>query len=207
MLKILGRVSSINVRKVLWTCDELGLPYAREEWGAGFKSTSEESFLALNPNAMIPVLIDDDFVLWESNAICRYLANRAGTIALLPQDPRQRALVEQWMDWQATEFNNAWRYAFLALVRNSPAHQDRSQIEASIASWNRHAGIIDQHLARGHAYMGGDAFTLADIVIGLSLGRWRAAPIARPHLPHLDAYCARLAARSGFQTWAGSEYS
>lgn len=207
MLKILGRLSSINVRKVLWTCDELGLPYAREEWGAGFKSTSEESFLALNPNAMIPVLIDDDFVLWESNAICRYLANRSGTTALLPQDPRQRALVEQWMDWQATEFNNAWRYAFLALVRNSPAHQDRNQIDAGVASWNRHAGIIDQHLARGHAYMAGDAFTLADIVIGLSLGRWRVAPIARPHLAHVDAYCARLAARPGFRTWAGSEYS
>lgn len=207
MLKILGRVSSINVRKVLWTCDELGLPFAREDWGAGFRSPSEDSFLALNPNAMIPVLVDDDVVLWESNAICRYLANRAGTTALLPQDPRQRSLVEQWMDWQATEFNNAWRYAFLALVRNSPAHQDRSQIDAGIASWNRHAGIIDQHLARGNAYMAGDVFTLADIVIGLSLGRWRVAPIARPHLPHVDAYCKRLAARPGFQTWAGSEYS
>lgn len=157
--------------------------------------------MALNPNAMIPVLVDDDFVLWESNAICRYLANRAGPTALLPQDPRQRALVEQWMDWQATEFNNAWRYAFLALVRNSPAHQDRGQVEAGIASWNRHVGIIDQHLAGGNAYMAGAAFTLADIVIGLSLGRWRVAPITRPHFPHVDAYCARLAGRAGFQRW------
>jgi glutathione S-transferase len=148
MLRILGKAASINVRKVLWTCDELGLPFAREDWGAGLQSTQQPSFLALNPNALVPVLVDGDFVLWESHAICRYLAHRNDGAALLPADARQRARVDQWMDWQATELNNAWRYAFMALVRRSPQHRDSAQIAASVASWNRHVGILDDHLAR-----------------------------------------------------------
>ena len=79
MLKVLGRISSINVRKVLWTCDEIGIPFEREDWGIGFKSPQAAEFLALNPNAKVPVICEDDgFVLWESNTICRYLAGRAG---------------------------------------------------------------------------------------------------------------------------------
>jgi glutathione S-transferase len=206
MLKILGKTASINVRKVLWTCDELGLPFAREDWGAGFQSTQQPAFLGLNPNAMVPVLLEDDFVLWESHAICRYLAQRHGGEALWPTDARQRALVDQWLDWQATEFNNAWRYAFMALVRRSPAHWDSEQIGASVASWNRHVGILDAHLAHGSPYVAGDDFTLADIVIGLSLGRWRLAPITRPAYRAVDAYCARLAQRPGFQHYAGTTY-
>ncbi|WP_415870849.1 hypothetical protein [Aeromonas caviae] len=55
MLRILGKASSINVRKVLWTCAELTLPFELEEWGSGFKSTDTPAFLALNPNAMVPM--------------------------------------------------------------------------------------------------------------------------------------------------------
>jgi glutathione S-transferase len=202
VLKILGKASSINVRKVLWTCDELDLPFFREDWGVGFQSTSEAVFLAMNPNALVPVLVDRAFVMWESNAICRYLATQYGGSRLLPAFGQQKALVEQWMGWQATEFNNAWRYAFMALVRNSPAHQDREQIAASVAAWHRHVGIIDQHLSIGSDYIVGNTFTPADIVIGLSLARWQAAPIERPLFPAVDAYLARLAPRPGYQAWA-----
>lgn len=206
MLTILGKAASINVRKVLWTCDELGIPFARQDWGAGFQSTAQQPFLALNPNALVPVLVDDDFVLWESNTICRYLAAREGS-ALLPQQPRQRARVEQWMDWQAGEFNHSWRYAFMGLVRNSPAHQARAQIDASIAQWNRHVGILEQHLTDGAPWIVGASFTLADIVIGLSLRRWQLAPIARPHYPAVAAYCTRLIERAGCQAWAGPAFT
>lgn len=202
MLKILGKAASINVRKVLWTCDELGLPFTREDWGAGFQSTNQAAFLTLNPNGLVPVLVDGDVVLWESNVICRYLATVGGASDLLPADPRRRAKVEQWMDWQATEFNNAWRYAFMALVRCNPAYRNHEQIAAGIATWHLHVGILDQHLARGGAFVAGDTFTLADIVIGLSLARWQAAPIERPALPAVDAYLARLAQRPGYQAWA-----
>lgn len=199
MLKLLGRSTSINVRKVLWLCDELGLAPVREEWGAGFGPTSAPEFLALNPNALVPVLQDGSFTLWESNTICRYLATREGRSDLLPTRPAERALVEQWMDWQATELNNAWRYAFMALVRRIPAYADESAIRASADSWNRHMSILDAQLARSGAFVLGSDFTLADIVLGLATHRWFMAPIARPPLPAVDAYYERLSQRPGFR--------
>jgi glutathione S-transferase len=197
-LQLLGKSTSINVRKVLWTLDELGLDYEHEQWGSGHRDTNVPEFTALNPNAMVPVLRDGEFVLWESNAICRYLASRYGDGSFLPADPQRRALVEQWMDWQATELNNAWRYAFMALVRRSPAHQDATAIEAGIAGWNRNMAILDRQLARTGAYACGDAFTLADVVLGLSVNRWAMTPIAHANLPAVRAYYERLAERPGF---------
>ena len=123
-LRVLGRTASINVRKVLWTCGELDLHFEHVE--------SDPRLLAKNPNRLVPVIQDGEFVMWESNAICRYLANKHSRNNLLPGEPEARGLVEQWMDWQATELNPAWRYSFYALVRHSPAHQDRNEIAASI---------------------------------------------------------------------------
>jgi glutathione S-transferase len=199
MLKILGKATSINVRKVLWTCAELGIGFEREDWGAGFQSTSQERLLALNPNAMVPVIVDGDFVLWESNTICRYLCAKYDQTALLPTELQARAIVEQWMDWQATELNNSWRYAFMALVRRSPAHCDPNQIQASIESWNRHIGILEQRLMTTACFVNGDKFSLADVVLGLSVNRWMLAPIARPHYPAIAEYYERLSERPGFR--------
>lgn len=199
MLQILGKPASINVRKVLWTCAELDLPHELQPFGAGCQPTDTPAFLALNPNAMVPVLRDGEFVLWESNAICRYLASANGPGSLLPQAPRERALVEQWMDWQAGELNNAWRYAFLALVRRSPAHADGDAVSASIANWNRHMAMLDAHLRKTGAFAAGAAFTLADVVLGLSLNRWSMTPMTRPALPALAAYHERLLERRGYR--------
>lgn len=198
MLKVLGKSPSINVRKVLWTCVELGLPFEHEEWGQGFRDTKTPEFTALNPNAMVPVIVDGDFVLWESNTICRYLAQRAGRTDLLPADAAGRARVEQWMDWQATELNNSWRYAFMGLVRRSPLHADASAIAASVAEFNRHMAMLDAKLAKTGAYVTGAHFTLADVVLGLSTHRWHSLPAERPALPAVAAYYERLSARPGF---------
>ena len=198
MLKILGRASSINVRKVLWTCAEIGLSFEREDWGLGFRPTSDPAFTALNPNALVPVVVDGDFVLWESNTICRWLAAEHGRDDLLPPAPRERAQVERWMDWQATELNGAWRYAFQALVRKSPLHQDRVQIDASVRDWNRAMALLDAHLQRAGDFAAGTAFTLADVVLGLSTQRWLASPIERPPLQALTGYFARLRQRPAF---------
>ena len=196
MLKIIGKATSINVRKVLWTCVELGLPFTREDWN--------DEHAPLNPNRMVPVLVDGDFVLWESNTICRYLCRRAGDAALLPLEPRAAARVEQWMDWQATELNNAWRYAFMALVRGSAAHADPAQVAASAGNWNRHVGILDERLAATGVFVAGEAFTLADILIGLSLNRWSMTPMTRPDYPQVAAYLARLAERPGYREWCAN---
>jgi glutathione S-transferase len=205
MLRILGRTSSINVRKVLWTCDELGLVYEREDWGAGFASTQSPEFLALNPNGLVPVIIDDLGPLWESTTICRYLTGRRGDGGLLPVEPRARALVEQWMDWEATEMADARRYAFLALARKAPGHDDAERIAASAAAWNARMAVLDGHLAAGGPYAAGEAFTLADICLGLAVHRWRATSIDHAGLPAVAAYEALLRRRPAFAPWARND--
>ncbi|KAH8298970.1 hypothetical protein KR044_006279, partial [Drosophila immigrans] len=198
MLRVLGKASSINVRKVLWTCQELGLPLAREDWGSGFRSTQEPAFLALNPNGLVPVLIDGERVLWESNTICRYLAGRVGRRDLLPQEPGARAAVEMWMDWQATDLNGAWRYVFMSRVRGHADYQDAASLAAAEREWNRLMGLLDKHLAQHGPYAAGAAFTLADVVLGLSLNRWLMTPFERPDYAALAAYQQRLLQRPGY---------
>ncbi len=205
MLKVYGRTSSINVRKVLWLCTELGLPVEQEPWGTGFRSTQEMQFLAMNPNGLVPVIDDAGFVLWESNTICRYLAARHGRTDLLPRDGQARARVEQWMDWQATELNNAWRYAFMHWARRSPSFADPAAAAASAEHWNRHMALLDAQLACSGGFVTGSDFTLADIVLGLATHRWLMTPIERPALPAVDAYCMRLRERPGFDALASAD--
>lgn len=190
MLKIYGKSTSINVRKVLWTCAEIGLPYALEQQG--------DAHRALNPNGLVPVIVDDGQALWESNSICRYLAGKHGRADLLPVEPMARAQVEKWMDWQATELNTSWRYAFMGLVRGSAAHSDAQAIAASAAEWNRLMTLLDAQLASTGAYVAGGQFTLADIVLGLSLNRWLSTPIEHPALPALQAWSNRLSTRPAY---------
>ena len=190
-LRVLGRTTSSNVRKVLWTCGELDLPFQQIE--------SDPHLLARNPNAMVPVVQDGDFVLWESNSICRYLAGRDPRGSLLPNEPGPRALVEQWMDWQIAELNPAWRYAFVGLVRKHPDFQDVDLIASSIENWNRHMKLLDDHFAAGGQFITGEFFTLADIVIGLATHRWLLTPIERPHLDAVHGYYQRLSVRPAFR--------
>jgi glutathione S-transferase len=186
MLTIFGKPTSINVRKVLWTCAEIGMPFAHEEQAPAF---------AANPNGLVPAILDDGAVLWESNTICRYLAAKHGREDLLPAASLARAHVEKWMDWQAQELNNAWRYAFMARVRQSPAHTDEAAIAASIAGWNHHMGLLDAALQETGAFITGAQFTVADVVLGLSASRWLAAPIERPMLAAVEAYADLLKTR------------
>lgn len=198
MLRILGKPTSINVRKVLWTCAELDEPYELEPWGSGFLDTTDSAFLALNPNGLVPVILDGDVVLWESNTICRYLASSRGRTDLLPAAPASRALVEQWMDWQATELNGAWRYAFMSLVRKSAAFSDPVAVDASARAWNRMMTLLDAQLAKSSAFVAGTELTLADVVLGLSAHRWLSTPMERPLLAHVERYYERLSLRRGF---------
>jgi glutathione S-transferase len=189
VIRIVGKASSINVRKVLWTCDEIGIAYTRADDGPELKQ---------NPNGLVPVIVDGDFMLWESNSIIRYLANKWVAEALLPTEPQARAEVDRWIDWQATEFNSAWRYAFSAIVRRNAAFHDASEIEASKKQWTRMVAILDGQFAHTGGHVAGAAFTLADIPIGLSVNRWFMTPFERPSCPHVEAYYERLSARPPF---------
>ncbi|WP_206300776.1 glutathione S-transferase N-terminal domain-containing protein, partial [Pseudomonas viridiflava] len=100
MLKIWGRKNSSNVRKALWIAEELGLQYEALDAGGAFGLVDGAVYRAKNPNGRIPMIEDGDFVLWESNAIVRYLAARhAPDSALYPSDVQQRATADKWMDW------------------------------------------------------------------------------------------------------------
>jgi glutathione S-transferase len=198
MLNILGKATSINVRKVLWTCAELQIPFAQEEWGGAFRSTQTPEFLALNPNGLVPVIRDGDFVLWESNSIIRYLASRYDGAWLYPADPLARARIDQWIDWQATELNRSWSYAFLGLVRKSPTHQDVGEIGASLERWAKHMRILNGRLEATGAFVAGSHFSLADVPIALSINRWFSTPFDHPHFPAVAEYFERLEQRPAY---------
>ncbi|CAB3746139.1 glutathione S-transferase family protein [Paraburkholderia solisilvae] len=198
MLNILGKATSINVRKVLWTCAELQIPFNQEDWGEGFRSTRTPEFLALNPNGLVPVIRDADFVLWESNSIIRYLASRYDGAWLYPADPLARASIDQWIDWQAADLNRSWSYAFLGLVRKSPAHQDAGEIAASLERWTTHMRILNGRLEATGAFVAGSPFSLADIPIALSINRWFGTPFDHPRFPAVAAYFERLEQRPAF---------
>lgn len=200
VMKVLGRVTSSNVRKVLWAADELGLAYEREDWGLPIRDPAVPEFLALNPNAQVPVLIDGDYVLWESNAILTYLGRRTQT-TLLPRDTQALGLVEQWLYWQVGELNPQWTYAVQALIRNNPAYTDRSRIDDSIARWAEKMRILEGHLAGAGDYVCGDTFTMADIAIGISVHRWFRMPAVLPEFPVVRDYYERLLARPAAAPW------
>jgi len=205
MLKILGRDNSINVRKVLWLCEELNLEYEREDWGRGFRSAQSPEYLQLNPNGQIPVVLDGDLVLWQSNSIIRYLANAYDKEhQLYPTQAKERFFVDQWIDWQAIELNNSWTYTIMSLLRHSPDHQDPNLLQQGINDWNHHMQILDQQLAKTQAYVAGTEFTLADIPIGLSVQRWKATPFDHPTLKNVDQYFERLNQRAGFLKWGNN---
>lgn len=200
MMKLYGKPTSINVRKVLWTLAELNMQAELIPCGSGFAPIDTAEFRQLNPNALVPVLQDGDFVLWESNSICRYLVRKSGHPSLLGSDLQQMAKVEQWMDWQAGELNPAWRYAFMALVRQHPDFTDPALITQSVQQWQQKLQILDAELGKTGAFICGKHFTLADILLGLSLNRWLQTPItARAELPQLAAYQQRLAQRPAAQ--------
>lgn len=199
MLRILGKASSINVRKVLWTCAELQLPFDREDWGSGFQATHAPEFLALNPCAMVPVIQDGDFTLWESNTIIRYLVANYPGADLYPTEPRARARVDQWIDWQASELNRSWSYAFTSLVRRSPDYQDSAALARGIEQWSKNMDILNRQLEKTGAYVSGERFSLADIPIGLSVNRWFETPLGHPDYPAVRTYYERLSQREGFR--------
>lgn len=198
MLKIYGRANSINVRKVLWTVDEIGIPCQREDWGRGFRPVDDPEFQALTPLGQIPVIDDNGFLMSESNAIMRYLLAKHGRTDLLPSDIKARAEVERWMGWQSAELNPAWRGVFFAIVVKQPLPGGEEIVEGSRRDWTAKMHRIEAQLAKTGAYLCGATFTAADICVGLVVHRWFATPMEKPDLPAVAAYYERLSQRPAF---------
>ena len=198
MLTIWGRNNSINVQKAMWAVGELGLDHRRIDVGGAFGGLDSQDFLAKNPNQRIPALEDDGLVVWESNAIVRYLAAKYGVAKLWPEDPAVRAVADQWMDWQQTTLLADMFVVFWGLIRTPEADRDMAAIEASAANlgglWQR----LEAHL-ENREYVAGDAFTMGDIPVGAACYRYLALDIARPELPATAAWYDRLVARPPFR--------
>jgi glutathione S-transferase len=167
-----GRVSSLNVRKVVWTAQELGIPFQRTDAGMAFGVTTTPEYQRKNPNALVPLMEDGDCVLWESNVIVRYLCARYGKeLALYPDDLPARFDAERWMDWQQTTFNSAGVQAFAQIVRTAPEARKPALIQTSVDKTEPLLAMLDMHLSQRH-YLGGDAFGMADIPMGCEMHRW-----------------------------------
>jgi len=184
MIRIWGRISSINVRKVVLAAQLLEIPFERIDAGAAFGVVQTPEYQARNPNALVPLLEDGDFSLWESNVIVRYLCARHAGRGLYPQDLRTRFDAERWMDWQQTTLNGAGREAFIQLVR-TPAERRRAEaIGASVAATEPLLAMLDAHLSQ-RAFLAGARLTMADVPIACEMHRWWGLPLAHAEHPHL----------------------
>ncbi len=203
MLKIWGRTSSSNVQKPLWFCAEAGIPFERIDAGGQFGRNREPAYLAMNPNGLVPTIDDAGFILWESNAIVRYLASKHAVHDWYPTQLQARALVEQWMDWGTSSLAPALTAAFWGLIRTPQAERDVNAIVASGEKTASLLAMLDRQLA-GRDYVCGPAPTLADIALGINTYRWfnlpwEAAGFQRPELPALSAWYERLATRPAYR--------
>jgi glutathione S-transferase len=187
MLRIWGRISSINVRKVVLAAQMLELPFERLDAGQAFGIVQTPQYLDKNPNALIPLIEEDGFALWESNVIVRYLCARHSAGRLYPGDLRARFDAERWMDWQQTSLNPAGRDAFLQLVRTPAAQQEPALIARSVAATEPLLDILEAQLAR-RRFLAGEHLSIADIPIACELHRWRGLPLAQARRPHLDRW-------------------
>ena len=197
MLTILGRTDSSNVQKVLWCCGEIGVPFTRRDVGGAFGGNRTPQYLALNPNGLVPTIDDDGFVLWESNAIVRYLAARYGRGTLHQDDARERASAERWMDWQQTTLATPMVVLWRSLVRNPELKTPAGEIDAARERSAAAFGILDRQLDQA-PYIAGSRLTVGDIALGYAVDRWFRLPIERPDFPGVKAWHERLRARPAY---------
>lgn len=198
MITVWGRKDSANVQKVVWALAEVGQDCDRKDVGGAFGGLDTPEYRAMNPNGRIPTLVDGDVVIWESNAVVRYVAAKYGEGDLWPSDPGVRAVADQWMDWVQTTLLTHMLPVFIGLVRTPPEERDMAAIERHAKSLGETFGIVDAALA-DRAHVAGDAFTMGDIPVGAMCWRYSKLEIERPAQPNLEAWLGRLQDRPGFR--------
>lgn len=196
MLRIWGRLASINVRKVVWAAREVGVEHERIDAGGPFGGIDTPAFGAMNPNRMVPVIDDDGFCLWESNVIVRYLCARYAAGRLYPEELAARFDAERWMDWQQTTLNPAGRGAFRHWFRTPEGARQPKVLAESIVETEPLMALVDGHLAT-RRFMTGDQFTMADIPIACEVHRWVSLPIDQVARPNLDRWYQTILSREG----------
>ena len=201
MLDIWGRKNSSNVIPVMWAVGELGLEHQRHNVGGSFGGDDSKAYRALNPNGLIPTVSDHGLVLWESMAITRYLCRQYGMGTLCPEDPRQAALAEQWMEWYKSSITPSLMPVFFNLVRTAESERNATLIEQCTTATISYLRTLENHL-QGRFYMLGDDFSMADIPLGAMMYKFFNLDIERPSLPNIEAWYTRLCGRPAYQTHA-----
>lgn len=204
-LRLWGRASSGNVQKPMWFLAELGLDHERLDVGGDFGGNDTPEYLAMNPNGRVPVLEDDDNVIWESNAIVRYLAARYGAPRFWSDDPARRARTDMWMDWSVTTLGPQLIGLFNAAVRTPEKNLDRAKIDALSKRAVKALMILEDHLAKSD-WVAGDELSMGDIPIGTQLFRYFDRDNERPPLPRVEAYYARMCARPAYRETVMTSY-
>lgn len=198
MLEILGRNNSSNVQKVLWAVEELGIDYKRTDYGGAFGKTTDDAYLAMNPNSVVPTINDDGFILWESNVCVRYLCAKHSLGNLCPEDLQHRALCDKWMDWQQTTVGPPITPVFWGLIRTEPEDRDHALIDKSRDALEGVLERLDSHLG-SNEFVGGDRFTMADIPLGIMVYRWFTLDIKRKEMKNLSRWYTALTEREPFR--------
>jgi len=185
---------------VLWFCDEEAIAYDHvNDIGGAFGRNDTAEYLAMNPNGKVPTVIDDDFVMWESNSVVRYLARKHKS-GLYPSGFEARNMVERWMDWELSVVAPRQGTVLVGLVRTKPEDRDNAEIEAARVAWARGMTILDAQLGET-VYVAGADFTIADIPLGPIAHRFFSLDIERPDLPNLRRWYEALSERPAFQQW------
>ena len=164
MIRLFGRQDSTNVRKILWCLYELELNFEHIPAGGEFGITQTPEYLALNPNGLVPCLVDNGFVLWESNTILRYLAEKYGQGTLYIAEPYQRYQTEKWLDWCLGTISPLFRILILNSLKLPAEHRDPKLLAQALQDFKAKIHILDQQLAK-QSFIGGDTFSIADIAI------------------------------------------
>lgn len=198
MITVWGRRNSVNVQKVLWALEELGVAYTRENVGGSFGGNRDPDFLAMNPMGLVPVIRDGDVTMFESNAIVRYLAARYGSGMLRPASHKGLAMAEQWMEWTQVNVAPAVGAIFTNTVRTAPELQKPDAIAAAARQAGEAVKIADQWLSR-HDWFAGADFSFGDIAMGALMWRYLGLDCARPETPHLAGWMEALQARAPFR--------
>ena len=201
MLEIWGRKNSSNVAPVMWAVGELGLEHTRHNAGGTFGRLDTAEYRAMNPNGLVPTMNDNGFVLWESNAIIRYLARQYGAGSLYPKDTKTLAIAEQWMEWMKTTLNPGFFPIFWQLVRTDKEKQDLSLVQRATATTAKNLGILETGLD-GREFVAGNALTIGDVALGPLFYRYFNLPLNRPSLPNVENWYSRLCERPAYQQHA-----
>jgi glutathione S-transferase len=198
MLKIWGRVNSINVQKAMWAVAELGLPHERTDAGGAFGGLDTPEYKAKNPNSRIPTIDDNGVIVWESNTVVRYLAARYGAGTLWPVDAAHRSEADRWMDWQQTTLAPDMFPVFWGLIRTPPEKRDMTAIKAAGERLAGSFALLDKQL-EGRAFVAGAEFTMGDIPVGCAFWRYSNLDVEKPRLANCEAWHQRLQKRAGFR--------